>query len=166
MIRPVILANCLVEKEGRYLLVQQAKDKKYGDINTHSKGKWSLPHGEVDEGETVVAAAERELLEETGGKTCLVKLGAVVQASVDDTVCLLSFIFCGNGLEMIRCRCESEISAIGWFSTSEILKLEAESLVRDAVPINRIIEATKQPLLSLIEWEQPDYTRAVLRKML
>ncbi|HUW21595.1 MAG TPA: hypothetical protein VMW41_02895 [Candidatus Bathyarchaeia archaeon] len=45
MIRPVILASCLVKKDNNYLLVQEATDKIVAGINTHSKGKWTTPHG-------------------------------------------------------------------------------------------------------------------------
>ncbi|QRY14682.1 NUDIX hydrolase [Bacillus cereus] len=45
-------------KDGRWLFVK----KKYSGL----KGKWSLPAGFVNEGETVDEAVKREVLEETG----------------------------------------------------------------------------------------------------
>ncbi|MFC0187713.1 NUDIX domain-containing protein [Fictibacillus aquaticus] len=53
-----IAAAGLVIEDGKWLLVK----KKYGGL----KGKWSIPAGFVDEGETLDAAAVREVYEETG----------------------------------------------------------------------------------------------------
>ena len=52
------VAWCLVEDDGRILMVQRA----YGS----KKGKWSLPGGYVDKGESRRRAAYRETKEETG----------------------------------------------------------------------------------------------------
>ena len=54
---PRLGASACVWKEGKVLLVQRAK---------RPHGLWSLPGGQVEWGETALAAAERELLEETG----------------------------------------------------------------------------------------------------
>lgn len=55
---PVAAAIALVVREGRVLLVQRAKPP--------DAGLWGFPGGRIALGETVAAAAERELLEETG----------------------------------------------------------------------------------------------------
>ena len=54
---PRLGASACVWKAGKVLLVQRAKAP---------VGLWSLPGGQVERGETALAAAERELLEETG----------------------------------------------------------------------------------------------------
>jgi ADP-ribose pyrophosphatase YjhB (NUDIX family) len=51
-------AGLLIDDEGKWLVVK----KKYGGL----KGKWSIPAGFVDAGETVDEAAVREVFEETG----------------------------------------------------------------------------------------------------
>ena len=48
-----------MNNEGKVLIVKQ---KPRGD----SKGSWSLPKGHIDEGEDVLAAAKREIYEESG----------------------------------------------------------------------------------------------------
>src|SRR5215204_6640420 len=54
---PTLGASACVWKDGKVLLVERAKPP---------LGLWSLPGGRVEFGETALAAAERELLEETG----------------------------------------------------------------------------------------------------
>ncbi|MFS0646627.1 NUDIX domain-containing protein [Siminovitchia sp. 179-K 8D1 HS] len=56
----VWLAVCglVIDKKGRWLVVK----KKYGG----AKGKWTLPAGFVEAGETADEAVKREVLEETG----------------------------------------------------------------------------------------------------
>ncbi|PFK29543.1 NUDIX hydrolase [Bacillus cereus] len=52
------VSGLVTTKDGRWLFVK----KKYGGL----KGKWSLPAGFVNEGETIDEAVKREILEETG----------------------------------------------------------------------------------------------------
>ena len=56
--RPILAVLAVVIREGKALLVQRA--------NPPDAGLWGFPGGKVDLGETLLAAAERELLEETG----------------------------------------------------------------------------------------------------
>ncbi|MDR7072878.1 NUDIX hydrolase [Fictibacillus barbaricus] len=51
-------AGLLIDEDGKWLVVK----KKYGGL----KGKWSIPAGFVEAGETVDEAAVREVFEETG----------------------------------------------------------------------------------------------------
>jgi ADP-ribose pyrophosphatase YjhB (NUDIX family) len=163
VIRPIILANYLVKKDGKYLLVQEATDKVWGNINTHSKGKWTFPHGEVDKGETIREAAERKLVEETGGRSNFVRLGAIAHGLIKNTVYFIGFVFYGEGFEEIGLRWEHEIKATKWFSRKEIIDLEKQGLVRDNVPLSRIIDAVEMNSgVDFIEWEQPDYVIDIL----
>ncbi len=52
----ILYASVLLEKEGKYLIVQEGKE-------IHAK-KWNIPGGHVDEGEHILAAAIREAKEE------------------------------------------------------------------------------------------------------
>lgn len=64
-----IVAGCVLEQNGKYLLVQEKKASAYG--------LWNLPGGRMDVGETFEEAAIREVAEETGykveivGKLCI-----------------------------------------------------------------------------------------------
>lgn len=53
-----IVASCILEKDGKYLLVQEKKATAYG--------LWSLPGGRLDKDESIEEAAIREAFEETG----------------------------------------------------------------------------------------------------
>lgn len=56
--RPILAVLAVVIRDGKALLVQRA--------NPPDAGLWGFPGGKVEMGETLLAAAERELLEETG----------------------------------------------------------------------------------------------------
>ena len=70
---PRIGVSACVWRDGKVLLVERGKDP--------WKGKWSLPGGGLEFGETVRDAAARELAEETGVTADLVRL-----VDVDDAV--------------------------------------------------------------------------------
>lgn len=55
---PKVAATCIVERDGKLLLVRRGNEPGYG--------LWSLPGGYVDRGEVVEEAAAREVMEETG----------------------------------------------------------------------------------------------------
>lgn len=56
--RPIAAVLAVVVRDGQVLLVQRA--------NPPDAGLWGFPGGKVEYGETLLQAAERELLEETG----------------------------------------------------------------------------------------------------
>ena len=56
--RPVLAASCVVFRADEVLLIKRSQEP--------FKGQWGLPGGKVEFGETVLHAAQREVLEETG----------------------------------------------------------------------------------------------------
>ncbi|WP_026583558.1 NUDIX domain-containing protein [Bacillus sp. J33] len=80
------VSGLVVSPDGKWLVVK----KKYGGL----KGKWSLPAGFVEPGETADEAAVREVEEETGVK-CAVKgmIGmrtGVIKGEVSDNMILFT----------------------------------------------------------------------------
>ncbi len=55
---PRVAVGAIVFKSGRVLLVNRGQPP--------SQGQWAIPGGRVELGETLQAAAEREIIEETG----------------------------------------------------------------------------------------------------
>ena len=55
---PKLAATCVIERDGRTLMVKRAVQTGYG--------LWSMPGGYVDRGEPVEIAAAREVMEESG----------------------------------------------------------------------------------------------------
>lgn len=59
MKKPLQVVGCLLEHDGRFVLLHRRPEKPHG-------GLWGLPGGKVDLGETSLQAMVRELQEETG----------------------------------------------------------------------------------------------------
>ncbi|WP_428773926.1 NUDIX hydrolase [Vibrio sp.] len=55
---PTVIAGCIIENEGKFLLGKRAIEPMLG--------RWSFPAGFMENGETAEQAAVREVLEETG----------------------------------------------------------------------------------------------------
>jgi ADP-ribose pyrophosphatase YjhB (NUDIX family) len=126
-----IVCGVVLEHNGKYLLVQEKQPKAYG--------KWSLPGGRVDAGETLEQAAVREAKEETGfdvqlGEELLV-LHTVVEKPVLHTY---AATIVGGDLAFPP----DEILDAGWFSYDEIIKMK--DLLRNQVYVIGSIEKFQQ----------------------
>lgn len=123
-----VIVGGIIEKEGKYLLVQEAKKKCYE--------KWNFPAGHLDFNESLEQGAIREIKEETG---CDVKLDGVCYVAnrilEDDLFVMIVF-----NAELINENIEfdkEEILDVKWFDYDEIVnKMESmlrENYVRTAV---------------------------------
>ena len=119
----VWLAVCglVIDKKGRWLVVK----KKYGG----AKGKWTLPAGFVEVGETADEAVKREVLEETG-IVCRIDglLGlrtGVIDEVVSDNMILFACTPENTTLHVQEC----EIESAGWKAPKELASDENASLI-------------------------------------
>ena len=110
-----IVAGGIIEKDGKYLLVQETQEK--------CQGKWNIPAGGVDDGENVIDAAKREVFEETGCKVEITGILEIVNRNLEDRDVII-FIFDTKLIEENIQIDGEEISDVKWFSYEEILNMK------------------------------------------
>lgn len=112
-----IIVGGIIEKDGKFLLVQEAKEK--------CRGKWNIPAGHLDPNETIFDGAKREVFEECG---CKVELSGVLQIGnkVMGDNSWVSVVFSTNLLEDNIKFDKNEILDVKWFSYEEILDMKNE----------------------------------------
>ena len=127
---PRLGASACVWKDGQVLLIQRAKPP---------AGLWSLPGGHVEVGEAALAAAERELLEESG-----------ITADLEEFVGLYEIIrkkplfhfaiacYCGFWRSG-EARASSDALAAAWVSPEELHDLDFVPNVREAIARARVL---------------------------
>lgn len=115
-----VIVGGIIEKEGKYLLVQEAKKKCYE--------KWNFPAGHLDFNESLEQGAIREIKEETG---CDVKLDGVCYVAnrilEDDLFVMIVFNakLINENIELDK----EEILDVKWFDYDEIVN-KMESMLR------------------------------------
>ena len=119
-----VVVGVVVEKDGKYLLVQEAK--------ASCRGKWNLPAGHLDPGETIIDGAKREAKEETGSIVEPINVCQIgSRVSENDVFVIIIFIAFDP----------KEILAVRWFSYEEILAMKSEirneGLILDAIGNSR-----------------------------
>lgn len=113
----IIIVGGIIEKDGKYLLVQEAQEK--------CRGKWNIPAGHLDPDETIFEGAKREIFEECG---CKVELSGVLQIGnkvmLNDT--FVSVIFATKLVDDNIKFNKNEILDVKWFTYEEILSMKEE----------------------------------------
>lgn len=111
----LIVCGVVIEQDGKYLLVQERQAKAYG--------KWSLPAGRVDQGETLEQTAVRETKEECGFDVELIKpLLTFHQATERPVFHTFSAKIVGGEFNFP----EDEILDARWFTYEEIVGMKSE----------------------------------------
>lgn len=108
-----LVAANLVERDGEYLLVQEAKEE--------VKGQWNFPSGGIERGEDPVKAAARECLEESGLEIEPESVNGIYfddsdRADIDVEVICFNSEYIAGGIDYP----ENEIMDAGFYSKEEI----------------------------------------------
>jgi 8-oxo-dGTP diphosphatase len=110
-----VICGVVIERDGKYLLVQERKQSAYG--------KWNLPSGRVERGETLERAAIREAKEETGFDVKLIEQLLTIQRAANYPV-LHSFR--AEIVDGILKFPKSELLSAVWYTYEEIVALQKE----------------------------------------
>lgn len=108
-----IIVGGVVKKDGKYLLVQEAKKE--------CKGKWSIPAGHLEPNETIVEGAKREILEECGLEVEITGILHVRKNSEWANIAFSTNIIGGE----IRFD-KKEILDAKWFSLDDIINMKQD----------------------------------------
>lgn len=138
-----IIVGGFIEKDGKFLLVQEAKEI--------CRGKWNIPAGRLEPQESIFDGAKREIFEETGCKVELTGVLKVCNKILEDGI-WLGIIFSTKLLEENININKSEILDVKWFSYEEILKMKDELRSPDWIisNLNTLVEK-KQAELDIIK---------------
>lgn len=151
--QPYIVVGAFIERDGKILLIQEN--------HPPDKGKWNLPAGKLDFGESPLAAAKREAFEEAGidfTPTALLGVHSVHRKDTPGEVHALRIVFIGES--------EGEVSldhgeAVGgvaeiadykWLTPDEILAMD-DAIIRyhDVKKLVQNYVDSKQYPLELID---------------
>ncbi|MCM3718757.1 NUDIX domain-containing protein [Fictibacillus phosphorivorans] len=114
-------AGLLIDEDGKWLVVK----KKYGGL----KGKWSIPAGFVDAGETVDEAAVREVFEETGILGEVVSVIGIRSGVIKETISDNMIVFLLKKKSGAIFPAESEIESAAFLTPEELQKDPTTSLM-------------------------------------
>ena len=112
-----VVTGGILEKDGKFLLVQENQEI--------CKGKWNVPAGGLDEDESLIEGAKREIYEETGCKVEITGLLEIVNEILEGVNIICFFFDTKIITENIKVDGE-EISNIKWFTYEEIINMKDE----------------------------------------
>ena len=123
--RPRLTAAVLVEKDGKFLLAERNK--------VNANGYWVIPGGGVKFGETIEAAAIREIKEETNLDVEIVKrIGYEEVINVPGKYHSIVFFHLAKPLHN-AIKAEGDVSDARYFTLEEIKRLKIVQSVEDCL---------------------------------
>ena len=135
-----IIVGGIIEKDGKFLLVQEAKEKCYG--------KWNFPAGHLENDETILDGAKREIFEECGCKVEIngvLKIGNVIIGNKNIVLLAFSTDLINENISFDK----NEILDTKWFTYEEILNMKEQ--LRDYNWITSVITAFVNQKVSNID---------------
>ncbi len=124
--RPVLAVSAAVYRQGRILLIKRASQP--------CLGKWALPGGKVEYGESLAHAAARELMEELGIRVrllCLYRLVEIIcpESGYHYVIAVFAAEYVGGEVAPEP----GEVEDYAWLEPREALKLDLTSSTRAVV---------------------------------
>lgn len=113
-----IAASILVENSAKEFLLLRESDSSVA-------GKFNLPGGHLEDNESIMDCAKRELFEETGLKSEIDYLIGIYQLPAG-----MHFVFHANNPNDIKCNCGDDILSAHWMSLDTINQLKDEEVLR------------------------------------
>ena len=110
-----VVTGGILEKDGKFLLVQENQKV--------CKGKWNIPAGGLDENESLMEGAKREIYEETGCKVEITGILEIINEILEGVNVVCFFFDTKIISENIKADGE-EISNVKWFTYEEILNMK------------------------------------------
>ena len=145
------IAGSLIVKNGKILMVKEAKKKCYG--------QWNFPAGHVEENELITDAAIREAFEETG---CRVKLTGVLPISTvylkeNETAIIVKFT--ADIIEENIKFDTKEILDVQWLDLEKVKNMTVEELRGYDTALNDIKSFEEKKIYPLDIFDNTKYTR-------
>jgi ADP-ribose pyrophosphatase YjhB (NUDIX family) len=135
----MIIVGGVLEKDGKFLLVQEAQEKCYG--------KWNLPAGHLDNDETIQDGAIREIFEETGCRVELTGILEIANKKLKEDL-FVSIIFSTKIINEDIKYDKDEILDVKWFTYDEIINMKEELRAEDFI-INAIDAFVNNKIVSM-----------------
>ena len=132
-----IIVGGVLEKNGKFLLVQEAQEK--------CRGKWNIPAGHLDPNETIFEGAKREVFEECGCKVELSGLVTIANKVLQDDT-FVGIVFSTKIIEENIKFDKEEILDVKWFTYEEIISMKEK--LRESNWVINSISAVKDNKIS------------------
>lgn len=110
-----IITGIIIVKDNKVLMVKEEKKECHG--------KLAFPAGHVENGENIMEAAKRELLEETGYKADLVNVFPIISFSGKRPMIMIHFL--GSNEKLIQKYHTDEILGIEWIDLNDLHHLDS-----------------------------------------
>ncbi|AVI62772.1 NUDIX hydrolase [Halomonas sp. GFAJ-1] len=127
-------AACVIQQNGRYLMVEEARGGKATVFNQ--------PAGHVEPGEGPLAAIVREVKEETAWQVTLTGYLGLYVFHTPEGVTFHSHGFVATPDTQLNTPIDSDITATHWLTRQEIEALNAAQRLRSPLVLKRIIDAS------------------------
>ena len=118
----IIIVGGVVKKDNKYLLVQEAQEKCYG--------KWNIPAGHLDPGETIFDGAKREVFEECGFNVELTGVAHIGNRVLPKDT-FLAVVFSTEIIDGSIAYDKNEILDAKWFTYNEIINMKDDLRAAD-----------------------------------